>query len=94
MNTFGGKRYHRLDFSDYLAHFSTERAPVGANDSNNPANRYSSTSAVDKLISILREGRIVASIMPWVSRRAVCFTECPWPSLLDHAQRYSPYTDD
>src|SRR2546426_5045217 len=29
--------------------------------------------------------------MPWTNRPAVCFTECPWPSLINHASRYSPY---
>ncbi|HEY1402091.1 MAG TPA: abortive infection system antitoxin AbiGi family protein [Terriglobales bacterium] len=29
--------------------------------------------------------------MPWTGKRAVCFTECPWSSLLSHANAYSPY---
>lgn len=29
--------------------------------------------------------------MPWTGRRAACFTECPWSSLLDHANQYSSF---
>jgi hypothetical protein len=91
LNDIEGEMTHRPDFSDYLAHFTTGRPPVGANDASNPANQFAGSTAFDKLISILQNGRIVASNMPWVGRRAVCFTECPWSSLIDHAQRYSPY---
>lgn len=48
-------------------------------------------SAYDNLISILRQGRINAGNLPWTKQPAVCFTECPWASLLDHAHMYSPY---
>src|SRR5216683_760971 len=30
--------------------------------------------------------------MPWTGKRAVCFTECPWSSLLSHANAYSLVT--
>ena len=29
--------------------------------------------------------------MPWTGAKAVCFTECPWMSLLAHTKLYSPY---
>jgi len=48
-------------------------------------------SAKDRLIKILREKKIIASTMPWTNKKAVCFTECPWSSLLVHAQSYSPF---
>ena len=82
--------FNRPDFSNYLAHFTTDRPALG-NDEDNPGRAYERMSAIQRLISILQARRITASIMPWVHRRAVCFTECPWSSLLDHARRYSPY---
>jgi len=48
-------------------------------------------AAYDDLISILRDGVIRAGRLPWTNRPAVCFSECPWSSLLQHARRYSPY---
>jgi len=47
--------------------------------------------AYQKLISILNDKNLKASPLPWTKRPAVCFTECPWSSLLEHAQQYSPY---
>ena len=47
--------------------------------------------AFDKLVSILTQQVIRAGNLPWTDLPAVCFTECPWWSLLDHATRYSPY---
>lgn len=82
---------YRPDQSEYLGHFTTDRAPVAGKDAANPGNRFAKTNANDRLVSILRNGKIVASDLPWKAARAVCFTECPWASLLDHARRYSPY---
>lgn len=82
---------YRPDISNYLAHFSADRAPIVTDDSDNPTSQFAGMSALERLISILNERRIYASTLPWVNRRAVSFTECPWSSLLDHAQRYSPY---
>lgn len=48
-------------------------------------------SALGNLISILNDGAIRASELPWTGKPAVCFTECPWSSLLGHADNYSPY---
>jgi hypothetical protein len=47
--------------------------------------------AYERLLSILTQGTITAGSIPWTNNPAVCFTECPWPSLLLHARRYSPY---
>jgi len=47
--------------------------------------------AYENLISILQQKTINAGTTPWVNRPAVCLTECPWPSLVVHAKRYSPY---
>jgi len=81
----------RPDFSDYLGHFTTDRQPLGYEEADNPCNQFAATSAKDRLVSILTTKRIKASSMPWTKRQAVCFTECPWASLLDHANWYSPY---
>ena len=67
---------NRPDFSQYIAHF----------------NKNSSRGmAIDNLVNILRNKVIEASSMPWTDARAVCFTECPWSSILAHTEKYSPY---
>jgi len=81
---------NRPDFSKYLVHFTTDREPVSDSD-DNPTNIYSEKTAKERLISILTDKRICASNMPWTGCRAVCFTECPWSSLIDHTERYSSY---
>ena len=48
-------------------------------------------NAYDNLVSILQDRIIRAGNLPWTNRPAVCFTECPWSSLLNHARNYSPY---
>ena len=45
----------------------------------------------DNLVSILNDKTIRAGTLPWTNLSAVCFTECPWPSLIKHAESYSPY---
>jgi Putative abortive phage resistance protein AbiGi, antitoxin len=47
--------------------------------------------AYKNLVSILQQQRITAGTLPWTNKPAVCFTECPWASLLDHAAHYAPY---
>jgi hypothetical protein len=47
--------------------------------------------AYDNLVSILKDGVVYAGNLPWTGKPAVCFTECPWGSLLAHATQYSPY---
>jgi hypothetical protein len=80
----------RPDFSEYLVHFTSSRELTGKRD-DNPAKQKVSLSAQDRLISILNERKIIASTMPWTGAHAVCFTECPWSSLLKHTDNYSPY---
>lgn len=48
-------------------------------------------SAYDRLLAILQQGIIRATNMPHTHLPCVCFTECVWGSLLDHAERYSCY---
>lgn len=72
---------NRPDLSNYLAHFTND----GKNE------KGDTIPAFENLVSILKEKKIRASSMPWTNSLAVCFTECPWTSLIDHARRYSPY---
>jgi hypothetical protein len=82
---------NRPDLSDYLAHFTTARAPLVADDKNNPTSKFAGLTSFDRLVSILQQKSVSASTLPWRSGRAVCFTECPWSSLMAHANQYSPY---
>lgn len=82
---------NRPDFSNFLGHFTTNRRPVGKNDPHNPVKDKMNQHALNRLISILQEKKIIASTMPWTGKHAVCLTECPWSSLLDHTKNYSPY---
>lgn len=80
----------RPDQSFFLAHF-TKNGPHY-----NPTVTVSSPtidqmSALERLISILTSRQIKALRLSWTNRPAVCFTECPWGSLLRHANNYSPY---
>ncbi len=81
---------NRPDFSNYLAHF-TKDSELSSNDESNPVWSYKDMNAQEKLISILESKVIKASSMPWTNARAVCFTECPWSSLIAHTQKYSAY---
>jgi hypothetical protein len=47
--------------------------------------------AYENLVSILEDKCIRAGKLPWTNLPAVCFTECPWPSLVKHAEHYSPF---
>jgi hypothetical protein len=82
---------YRPDFSDYLAHFTTGRKPVVADEGNPTIELTTGKDAYDRLISILENKRIASSHLPWKGGQAVCFTECPWSSMIDHAKQYSPY---
>ena len=82
---------NRPDLSNYVAHFTTDRPPVASSDGDNPGLAYTSMTARERLESILKGGKIMASNLPWKAGRAVCFTECPWTSLLGHAKQYSPF---
>ena len=70
---------NRPDLSKFLAHFTREKK-----------DEKGELIPFNRLINILQEKKIYASEMPWTSSKAVCFTECPWTSLIDHARRYSP----
>ncbi|MCA9229106.1 MAG: hypothetical protein KDA57_00530 [Planctomycetales bacterium] len=67
---------NRPDLSNYLAHFTKGRP-------GKPALRI--------LEEILSSKRLLASNLPWTNLPAVCFTECPWTSLLAHSKQYSPF---
>ena len=89
MKVHGISIMSKPDFSNYLAHFTKDSVCV--NEGNVLDDRYCKMSAKDKLISILRERVIYMSTMPWTSSEAVCFTECPWTSFIEHSKSYSPY---
>ncbi len=81
---------NRPDFSRFVVHFTKGTSPfIEGNE--NPVNEYKSFSAKERLISILKKKKIIASKMPWTNTLAVCFTECPWSSLLQHVKNYSSY---
>lgn len=67
---------NRPDSSDFVVHFTKKN-----NDK----------TALENLISILETKEIRANKMPWTNKSAVCFTECPWSSILAHATKYSPF---
>ena len=80
----------RPDQSFYLAHFTQngrEYNPLAARTNLT----VDQMSALERLIHILQETRINATNMNWTNKPAVCFTECPWGSLLRHASNYSSY---
>lgn len=80
----------RPDQSIFLAHFTKnghEYQPGLEIDEPTLAQM----SALDRLVKILQEKKINATNMNWTDQRAVCFTECPWGSLLRHAENYSSY---
>lgn len=83
---------NRPDISLFLAHFTSNKFPKGHKDADNPTNAYKYFNAEKRLINILKEKRIFASQMPWIGKHnAVCFTECPWTSLVTHTKQYSSY---
>lgn len=61
--------------SNYVAHFTK-------GDGDAPFNN---------LVSMLNDKTIRAGELPWTKNPAVCLTECPWSSLLNHTGNYSPY---
>jgi Putative abortive phage resistance protein AbiGi, antitoxin len=82
---------NRPDFSAYLAHFTKDGEPVGKDKDDDPTNQFAPLTAGERLVSMLKGGVIKAGRVPWIGRHAVCFTECPWSSLLDHANQYSSF---
>lgn len=82
----------RPDFSEYVVHFTKDAAPITARSETDATLRaIAGTTASDRLRAILEAGKLRATRMPWTNRPAVCFTECTWASLLDHATRYSRF---
>lgn len=79
----------RPDQSFYLAHFTKNGKEYDG--TTNPHSDISKMSAFERMISILENKKINAFELPWTNQKAVCFTECPWSSLLRHAKSYSPY---
>jgi hypothetical protein len=83
----------RPDFSEYVVHFTTARPPHSAGREDAPAviAQIAPLNPLQRLLSILQRQHIIATPMPYTGRPAVCFTECVWGSLLDHAEEYSRY---
>ena len=88
----------RPDFSQYVVHFTKDASPISAASTVNTEEELSQDlakiagmSAAQRLISMLESRHIAATNMPWTNRPAICFTECTWSSLLDHARRYSRF---
>lgn len=79
----------RPDQSFYLAHFTKDGREFRGNEVDNPT--MDQMSARQRLINILTQKEILAANLNWVNKKAVCFTECPWGSLLRHAEKYSSY---
>ena len=87
-----GKRFIRPDFSDYVVHFTKNAAPFSAKTETMAAlKKIAPQTAKERLYSILKTGKLFATRMPWTNQPAICFTECTWSSLLDHAGNYSRY---
>ncbi|MEO5364396.1 MAG: abortive infection system antitoxin AbiGi family protein [Magnetococcus sp. DMHC-8] len=85
-----GAKHNRPDFSNLVAHFTKEGQPCVSDQKEGDPTK-GKTSAYDRLIQILTDKKINASTMPWTIKQAVCFTECPFWSLVHHANVYSPY---
>ncbi|MGQ0603708.1 MAG: abortive infection system antitoxin AbiGi family protein [Anaerolineales bacterium] len=81
----------RPDFSHYVVHFAKDGPPISAVKWPEDTAAISPLTANERLLQILRDRTIRATRMPWTNRRAVCFTECTWHSLLSHALQYSRY---
>ena len=79
----------RPDQSFYLAHFTKNGKDYTGSSVTDPS--LSEMSAFERLVNIIQERKIIACELPWTRKKAVCFTECPWGSLLRHAESYSPY---
>ena len=85
-------KFVRPDFSDYVVHFTKDDKPIGHKDeTNSEIRKIADQNALARLLSILQQKKLRATRMPWTNKPAVCFTECTWSSLMDHANRYSRY---
>jgi hypothetical protein len=84
----------RPDFSDYVVHFTKKGPPLGLGVRKKTVDglkAIAELSAYERLLDILEQRVIRATNMPHTHVPCVCFTECVWGSLLDHAERYSCY---
>lgn len=81
---------NRPDFSIYLAHFTKDSEFCVGQQGDHFAS-FQEMNAKQRLVSILEQKKIFMSTMPWTNLPCVCFTECPWSSLLAHTKRYSSY---
>lgn len=79
------------DFSDYVAHFTKDGPLLAGKSATEKQKGFEALSALDRLTEILKSRKIVATPMAWTGVDAVALTECPWGSLLRHAENYSPY---
>lgn len=85
-------KYVRPDFSQFVVHFTKNDAPLSIpDDADEVVNHIAGLSAFERLIAMLTTKHIQASKLPWTNKPAICFTECTWSSLLDHAKRYSRF---
>jgi hypothetical protein len=82
---------NRPDFSMHLVHFTKDTPPICATKHAAHVEAIVPLTARQRLFEILEGGVVKATPMPWTDQPALCFTECTWPSLLAHSQRYSPY---
>jgi hypothetical protein len=79
------------DFSDYVAHFTKDGPLLAGNEATATQKSVEGLSALDRITVILTSRKILATPMAWTGADAVALTECPWGSLLRHAEAYSPY---
>lgn len=85
------------DYSPLLVHLTKNPdRPMVKHDAitqSHPLFQYQQIGALDRLINILTLRTVYASPMPFLpnSPQAVCFTECIWDALVDHAESYSPF---
>jgi hypothetical protein len=83
------------DYSPLVVHFTkgTEFMRPDLVTNEDPLYNFKQSPAMDRLLSILTLRTICPSPMPSLPNnpKAVCFTECPWSSLLDHANTYSSF---
>lgn len=83
-------RGNRPDFSEYLSHFTKDGDFCNGEQVADIAD-FRKMTARERLCSILEMKTLKTSVMPWTQTHGICFTECPWSSLLVHTKQYSSY---
>lgn len=83
-------RGYRPDLSEYISHF-TKEGEFCNKDQDEQLKPFNKLSAFQRLCSILEMKVLKATNMPWTNTKGVCFTECPWGSLLEHTKNYSSF---